>query len=374
MPSPISLLRTYTTALSLTNDNMYPEIIDQVHREVPYLWWMSNRARAGGLMFESGGTKLKFDVVHAENTNRTAYYGFDTLTPSDTDEVTAGFEGWVSNAQMVAISLDEILENYGPEGIIKIAPTKYQIALMSMTGDVHRQLVQGVVGTPAGTADERCVAGTAPTGRTELLPLSYLIQKYDTATNLYVNADTIHSIAQPSGSTGQSWWRNQCLLSTADSFAKFRREMRNITHSCSQGSTNDAPDLGLCDQFYYELIESAVDHQRQYMDVPTTDMGFDNIKLGPTTFIIDHRLPNWGADLTAAMTLTQNSTNCGALYLNTNWLQLVVHEMAYFQPTPWVEAIDQTAIYSKIILKASHRMTQRRKHGVHYTVDGTIAV
>jgi len=353
---------------------MYPDIIDQVHREVPYLWWMSNRARAGGLMFERGGTKLKFDIVHAENTNRTAYYGFDNLTPADTDEVTAGFENWVSNATMVAISLDDILENYGPEGMMKIAPVKYQIALMGLTGDIHRQLVQGVVGTAGAAPGDRCVAGTSATGRTELLPLSFLIQKTTGAgTNIYSNLDDIHSIRQPTtGPAGQAFWYNQSLLSTrSGSFAGFRAEMRNITHMCSQGSTNDAPDLGLCDQFYYELIEAAVDAQRQYMDVPTTDMGFDNIKLGPTTFLIDQRVPNWGANAAADMTLTPAIGNCGAFYLNTNWLQLVVHELAYFQPTPWVETIDQTAIYSKITLKASHRITQRRKHGVHYAVVGT---
>jgi hypothetical protein len=325
-------------------------------------------------MFERGGTKLKFDIVHAENTNRTAYYGFDTLTPADTDEVTAGFENWVSNATMVAISLDDILENYGPEGIIKIAPVKYQVALMGLTGDVHRQLVQGVAGTGT-TGAERHVAGTSATGRTELIPLSYMIQKHLTA-NLYANADVIHSITQPTAaSAAHPYWINQCLLSpsTTDTFAEFRREMRNITHTCSQGSTNDAPDLGLCDQFYYELIESAVDSQRQYMDVPTTDMGFDNIKLGPTTFIIDHRVPDFGNAVDDDVDLTPTQAQCAALYLNTNWLQLVVHELAYFQPTPWVEAIDQTAIYSKIILKASHRMTQRRKQGLHYGVTGTIA-
>ena len=78
-------------------------------------------------------------------------------------------------------------------------------------------------------------------------------------------------------------------------------------------------------------------------------------------------------DVSLSQGTNHDQGSCNALYINTNWMQLVVHELAYFQPTPWVEAIDQTAIYSKIILKASHRVTQRRKQGVHYSVDGTIA-
>ena len=357
--SVTSLLRQYTTALTLTNDAMYPGIIDQVHREVPYLWWMANRARGGGIMFENGGTKLKFDIINSQNTNRKAYYGADTLNPTATEEITAGFEVWRSNAQMIMLHLDEILENYGEQGIVKLAPAKYQVGLMSLYNDVHRQLVKGVVGTTGtGTANLRFQADDK-----ELLPLGFLIQKE------FNNADLVHEINQST----ETYHRNQVSLSGAVNWAGFRKEMRNVTHLASFGSTNDAPDLGLCTQAYYELIEASVDDRRRYVNEVDADVAFEHVKLGPTTYIMDYQVPDFGDNASDTVSLTAAAARAACIGLNTNWMQLVVHEMAYFTPTPWVEAINQTAIFSKIILKASHRCTQRRKQYLHYGVDGAIA-
>lgn len=355
--SIVALLREYTTKLTLTNDNMYPDIIDQVHREVPYLYWMANRARAGGIMFERGGTKLKMNIVHAENTNRKAYYGSDTLPVGETDEITAGFEVWRSNATMIQITLDEMLENYGEEGIIKIAPAKYQVALMGMYGDVHRQLVQGTVGGASAPTFQRFIAADK-----ELLPLGFLVQKS------FNNADKVHELDQ----TTQTFFRNKVFLSAATTLTGFRKEMRNVTHQASFGSTLDAPDLGLCTQEYYELIESAIDDRRRYGDTEAAELGYEAIRLGPTTYMIDSKVPDFGATAADTVALAPAATRAACIGINTNWMQLVVHELAYFQPTPWVEAINQTAIYSKIILKASHRCTQRRKQYLHHNVDGTI--
>ena len=355
-----SLTRQYTTLLTATNDNMYPDIVDQVHNGVAYLWYMANRARpGGGIVFESGGTQLKFPIVQARNTNSKAYYGYDTLNPTPQDEITAGFEPWKSNAQMVAISMDEILENMGPEGIIKILPAKYQVALMSMYQDVHRQLVQGVVGTTDTNPTRRFEAGPK-----ELLPLGFLVQKQFTDPD-----DNVHSLNQGT----ETYWRNQRLESTAATFADFRRECRSIIHNCSFGSTLDGPDLGLCTQAYFELLEASSDTlMRRYVDDTMADLAFEHIRTGQTTYIMDPVLPDFGDTTLDAVTLTAVTARAACVYLNTNWIQLVVHESAYFTPTPWVEAINQTAIFSKMILKASHRTTQRRKLGLHLGVTGTI--
>lgn len=357
--SVTALLRQYTTALTLTNDAMYPGLIDQVHREVPYLWYMSNRGKAGGLKFENGGTQLTFDIINAKNNNTTAYYGFQSLTPAGTEEITKGLEPWKSNAQMVSVHLDEILENYGEEGIIKIAPAKYQVALMSMYGEIHRQLVQGVVGTTGAAATRRF----QPASSNELLPLGFLIQKE------FTNVDLIHQINQNT----ETYFQNQVNVSAATTFAGFRAEMRDINHDCSFGSTLDAPDLGLCTQDYYQLIEAATDDRRRYVDETTANVAFEHVVLGPTMYIIDHMLPDFGDTNADAVTLTPAAARAACVLLNTNWIEIVVHEMAYFTPTPWVEAINQTAIHSKIIFKACHRVTQRRKHGLHLGVTGTIA-
>lgn len=352
------LLRDYATALTLSNDNMHPGIIDQVHGNVAYLWYMANKARpGGGIVMENGGTRLKFPIIQQQNSTFKWVYGYDTVNPTPQDGITAGFERWYTATQVASVNLDEILENGGDEGVYDIANANMQIAAMSMYTGFHQGLVRGVVGT----------TGTDPTFRfqpatsKDILPLGFLFQKG------FTNEVPIHSINQVT----DTYWRNQVLVSTGTAnFATFRRETRRAVHLATFGSTGDGPDLGLCNQGYFELVEAATDVNRRYT-TQDADIKFEHVVVGGVTYIMDTVLPGFGSTATDTVTLTPVDTDVACLYLNTNWLQIVVHEMAYFQPLEWQKPIEQLAIFSTIVTKASHRVTQRRKHTLHLGVDGT---
>lgn len=360
-----TLLREYATALSLTNDAMYPQVIDQVHGNVAYLWYMANRARPqGGIVFENGGTKLKFAIVQARNSTGKWIYGHDTVNPTPQDEVTSGFEGWSTFTEVASAHMDEILENGGEEGIIPLINTKVQIAVMSAHSDVHQALVRGVVGTTGAAPAARFERADAKT----VLPLGFLIQKYDPATGIYTNSDLVHGINQVT----DTYWKNQIVISTGgEVFAAFRRNQRRAVHAATFGSTGDSPDLCLCNQEYYELTEAATDVNRRYTGVDA-DIMFEHVVIGGVTYLMDTVLPYFGSTATDNVTLTPSVTDCAGIYLNTNWIQIVVHEQAYFTMLDWEKPVNQLAIFSTNVTKLSHRVTQRRKHTLHMGADSTV--
>lgn len=354
------LVRQYATLLSLTADNYKRTLVDNFHKAIPYLWWLRNRAKGVGLRFESGGTQVRVPVVYAPNTNAKSYQGYDLLSASPTEEITSTFEPWKSNSTIVALSWDEILENGGPEGLISILPSKWRIAEMGMQQEINRQLVQGTV------SGVRFIAGNGTPGK-DLLPLGWLVQKDFTA-----NADLVHQVNQ----TTNTWWRNKVSASTAGSYAALKAEMNSLYLECAKGGTNDGPDLILCDQFYYLVYEGSLmvlQRYDNYVDEAVASAGFGGLQFKQATMLWDEMVPSFGANIGATVSTTQAQADAVAFFLNSNWLELVVHRLGFFEMTPFEEPIDQTAIYSKMLLKASHIVTQRRKQGLHYAVNaGTI--
>jgi hypothetical protein len=370
---PVTLSRQYATLLSLTFDNYKPTLVDNIHKGIPYLWWMENRAKGVGVRMESGGTRIRVPVVYSTNANAKSFYGYDLLTASPTEEITSTFEPWKSNATVVALSWDEILENGGPEGLIGILPSKMKVAEMSMRQEINRQLVQGIVGGAGSPTFARFIAGNGTPGK-DLLPLGYLIQK-----NMTLNADLIHSVDQ----NANSWWRpggtstgGQVLASTAANYADLKKEMNHKYNDCAKGGTNDAPDLILCDQNYYEVYEGSLmmlQRYDNYLDEDAASAGFGGLRFKGATLLWDEYVPDFGATTTDTVALAQTASRAVAFFLNSNWIELVVHRLGYFETTPFQEPNDQTAIYAKVLLKAGHIITQRRKHSVHYNVNSAIA-
>ncbi len=367
-----SLLRQYTTELTATGDNVQVGLIDQVHSQIAYLWAMANKARPmGGIVFESGGELLRFDIIHATNNNTKPIDGWDMVEPTPTDEATVAFEGWSTNATPVAIPLTDILKNAMPGSSYKLAPIKYQIATMAHQSELHRQLVAGKLGTTGVSPTLRFQRGghSDPTLDDKcLLPLGYLLQKSGSMGPAgSPNVDSIHGKVQ----TIDTYFQNQEVVSAATTFAMFRREVRKAIRLGARGSTNDAPDLALAHGDYYDCLSAAMDAQKQYQDVKSVQGQFDSIQVGPCSFYVDDVLPGFGDTASDAVTLAQSGTQAAAVFLNTNWIQIVVHEDAYVQPLPWNVMANRLGVGSTIVTMASHRVTQRRKHVIHLGVAAT---
>ena len=153
-----SLSRVYDTLLTLTLDAYRSTLADQIHKSIPYLWWLEERGRGTGIRYENGGAKVRIPVVWAKNTNAQSYSKYDRINLMPTEEITAAFEDWSESAQTIALSRREIRQNSGRAAIMNLLREKVNVAEMSFREEIERQLVQGTVST---TDASELVAGNS---------------------------------------------------------------------------------------------------------------------------------------------------------------------------------------------------------------------
>jgi len=349
-------------------DEMRGELVDQVHAGIGYIWYMKNRGRGRdrgmgrGIRPYTGGAKVRVPVIWAKNTNTKTYSKFENLTVNATDEQTSGYDDMKNMATTVGISGQEMDENQGEFAKRDLLRDKVDIAELSMKEELERLLIQGIVGTTGAQPTRRHQPGN--NGK-DFNPLGYLIQKE------FSNLDGIHAINQNT----ETWWRNQVKLGApagaTHTFAEMFLEMANLYNNCSKGSTNDAVDLILASQDYFEFYEAGLQPQQRYGnygDEAAASAGFETVKFKGALMFWSEFMPGFGATATDSVDLNAVAAEACALFLNTRWLELVVSSRVNFVTTPFVEPYDQDAIWSKILLRAQHICKQRRKLGLHHNV------
>lgn len=358
--------RIYTSMFSTTLDDHRPELVDQVHNAIPFIWFMKNQGRsrdrgAGrGIRMYTGGARVKFPIIISKNPNTKSYSKFENLTVNASEEMTIGIEDMKNLSTAVGISGEEMDQNRGLAEKRDLLRDKLDIAEIGLKEEFEKQLVQGT----AVAATSYLIAGNSTK---DINPIGFLVQKETTA------SVTVHNINQST----ETSWRNQVKDGsglTAGVHLPFIQQMNNLYHTCARGSSGDAPDFGISDQNYYEYYETAMMNLQRFIErnEAATSMGFDNVKFKSMTMFWSEYVPNLGNAAGDAATLTQSDNDAVCYFLNSRWLNLVISDKVNFVNTPFVEPYDQDAIWSKILVRAQLITTQRRKLGVHYGVDTSV--
>jgi len=367
MPATV-LNRQWDSLLTTTLDYYQPTLVDNIHKSIPLLWWFDMRGRGEGTRYVDGGAMITVPVIYAKNSNAQSYSKYDRLNLNPTEELTETLENWSELATTVAISRREMRQNSGKHQRAPLLRSKVDVAEMSLKELVEDQMVRGTIDATGTNPTERFAAGN---GGKDLIPLGHFIQKDPTEARL------VHTVDQ----NANSWWRNQSFLSTADTYAEFKDEMNNLYNTCSRGSTNDAPDMILSNQPYFEKYEGALMTQQRYgnyADDGAASAGFESLKFKGAVMMWSEFVPSHGDTasdtVVASPTATQQAQQAVAYFINSKWLEFVVDQESHFVTTPFEEPVDQTAVYSKILLMGQLICTQRRKQGLHYAVDTSLIV
>lgn len=372
-----TLTREYQALLSTTTDYYQPTLVDNIHKAIPFWWYMTEMGRGEGERMVDGGELIQVPVVYTKNPNGKSIGPYDLITVNPTEEITSAFDSWRMISNSVSISMQEMLKNRGRQQKMNLVRSKVDVLEQSTKELVETQLVQGEIDTSLATA-LRFRAGNSVK---DLNPLGLLIQK-----NFATAGIKVHNIDQ----SVETWWRNRVFNaddtgetgnggttgSTAPSFAALRREMETLYLHCSKGATNDPPDLILGDRNYFTVVwNSMLPQQRfeSYSREAATSMGFQSLMFNQATLMWSEFVPNFGQNTTDAVTTTSTSAAAGAFFLNTRWLEIVTHQDCNFIMSDFEEPIDQAAAHSKLLYFGNLITTQRRKLGLHYGVDATIA-
>ena len=126
--------------------------------------------------------------------------------------------------------------------------------------------------------------------------------------------------------------------------------MRTAYLTCARG--NDSPDLILTSQAGYENYESTLVDSKRFVNTNAADAGFESLMYRGSTILFDRDVPD-----------------SFMYFLNSNYLDFVVHPDVDMHSVPFREAENQWARFSRVIWKGQLTCSNRKRQGIVTNVD-----
>jgi hypothetical protein len=301
----------FDTLLSTTLANYRNQLTDNVFTARPLSAALMDKGR---VRMVSGGTKIVEPLIYGQNSTVGSYSGYETISLTPQDGVSAAEYDWKQYAASIAISGIEEAKNNGEAEIINLLEAKIMQAEESMREGFNQMFF----------AD-----GTGNSGK-DWLGLGAIVESGNTVGG-------INSAA----AQGNDWWRSyEENTSTALTVA----QMNTAYNSISVG--NDHPDLLMTTQTLFEKYESLLQPALRFTDTKYADMGFQNMlfKAAPVMYDVH--------------------CTAGVFYfLNTKYLTLVGHSDKWFQQTEFIRPENMDARYALIMCYGNLTCRNRAKQG-----------
>ena len=301
----------FDALLSTTLANYRNQLTDNVFTARPLSAALMDKGR---VRMVSGGTKIVEPLIYGQNSTVGSYSGYETISLTPQDGVSAAEYDWKQYAASIAISGIEEAKNNGEAEIINLLEAKIMQAEESMREGFNQMFF----------AD-----GTGNSGK-DWLGLGAIVESGNTVGG-------INSAA----AQGNDWWRSyEENTSTALTVA----QMNTAYNSISVG--NDHPDLLMTTQTLFEKYESLLQPALRFTDTKYADMGFQNMlfKAAPVMYDVH--------------------CTAGVFYfLNTKYLTLVGHSDKWFQQTEFIRPENMDARYALIMCYGNLTCRNRAKQG-----------
>ena len=301
----------FDALLSTTLANYRAQLTDNVFTARPLTYFLMDKGR---IRMVDGGTKIVEPLIYGQNGTVASYSGYDTISLTAQDGMSAAEFDWKQYAASIAISGIEEAKNNGEAAIINLLEAKIMQAEESMREGFNQMFF----------AD-----GTGNSGK-----------NWNGLANLVESGNTVGGINSASGQ-GNDWWRSY-EENTAGALTL--AQMATAYNSVSVG--NDHPDMILTTQTLYEKYEALLQPQLRYTDTKTADAGFQNLlfKAAPVTYDV-------------------HCTSGVVYFLNSKYLTLVGHSGKWFQQTDFVRPENLDARYALIMCYGNLTVRNRAKQG-----------
>jgi hypothetical protein len=291
-----------------------------------------------------GGKEIEHTLEYGEGGNFQYYDGYDVVTMAPKEIITNSKWEWRNLFGAVVLSKVEMRKRSGKrEAIVDYAETQLNNAQKTARKTINSNLLN-----------------ISP-GAKEPDSFSVIVAKDPTA------SATIGGIAQNSASN--SWWRNQTKQSAASTRELLMFELLNLKNNAAYNAADDAPDLGITDQYVFEyIIQYRQNKGWVILDKKLSEIFGDEIpKVYGMTVIWDTNVPD--------MYTGSGSTYSSFFALNTDYLRLNFHQDAYFAiPGKPVEMIvnGQDAVSFPIITMWNVSCSNRNKQGVLHHISKSL--
>ena len=300
----------FDALLSTTLANYRSQLTDNVFTARPLTYFLMDKGRIRML---NGGTKIVEPLIYGKNNTVGSYSGYDSLSLTPQEGISAAEYEWKQYAASIAISGIEEAKNNGEQEIINLLEAKIMQAEESMREGFNQMFF----------AD-----GTGNGGK-----------NWNGLGNLVEASGTVGGINR--ATAGNEFWRSYEENSAG---ALTLAQMSTAYNSVSVG--NDHPDMVLTTQTLFEKYEALLQPQLRYTDTKTADAGFQNLLFKAAPVVYD-------VHCTAGI----------VYFLNSKYLTLVGHSGKWFAQTEFVKPEDVDARYALIMCYGNLTCRNAAKQG-----------
>ena len=301
---------SFDSLLSTTLANYRDQMTDNIFTARPLTNYLMDKGRIRML---DGGTKIVEPLVYGLNGTVGSYSGYDTISLTAQEGMSAAEYDWKQYDASIAISGIEEAKNNGEAAIINLLEAKIMQAEESMREGFNQMFF----------AD-----GTGNSGK-----------DWNGLGNIVEASGTVGGINR--ATSGNEFWQSY-EENTAGALTL--ADMATAYNSVSVG--NDHPDMVLTTQTLFEKYESLLQPQLRYTDAKTADAGFQNLlfKSAPVTYDVH--------------------CTAGVMYfLNSKYLTLVGHSGKWFEQTDFVRPENLDARYALIMCYGNLTCRNAAKQG-----------
>lgn len=311
MASPNSV---FTEIVTTTFRNHGGEIADNVSNHNALYRKMK---QGGRTRRESGGYSIVASLEYAENDTYQRYSGFDVLNVSQSDVFTAAEFPWRQIAINVVSSGYELRVNSGPQQIANLAKKRIKNAINTFANNFSEDMYSD------GTLSN------------QINGLQALIADAGTGTVGGINSST------------WTFWQNQVQSGTAPTAANIEGLMLTLFIELVRG--NDKPKLIVFSDDYFKLYEESQVAIKRYVKTDEADGGFMELayKGVPVFFDGNSGMPS-----------------SRGYFINTDYLELVVHSEANLTPLDEAKPYNQDAVVVPMIWMGNLVCSNRKRQGV----------
>ncbi len=303
----------FNTLLTTTLNNHQPNLVDNLSTNIALYWKLKEK---GAIKKLSGGAKIVIPLLYGKNSTSSSYSGYDALSLTPQDGITAAEFNWKNHNVSVALSGEEERKNNGPAEVVDLWGAKVKQAEITCAEDFSVMFHS----TGAGNAGKNFLGIEALIGD---------------------NLSTVTTVGGIDSTDAlNTWWRSYVERTVG---VLTLQDIGTAYYQASRGPT--APDFGVTSLALYQKFEALLQPQQRFTDPKMASAGFENLKF--------HGAPVcWDAGVTAGR----------FFWLNTEFLKLVQHTDAWMSPTPVDKPSGIDARYSHIISMGELTISNR-KHG-----------
>lgn len=317
MASPNS---TFTELVSTTFRKHRKEIKDDLSNRNALLKYIMKR---GNYLKEDGGLSIVCPLDYAENATYQRYSDWDVLDISQSNVISAAEYQWRQISISVVSSGRELRINSGDSRIVNLAKGKIKNALRTFKNNFSSDLYS------AGSLSN------------QINGLQAIVADTNTNTVGGIDAST------------WTFWQNTVYDASVNSVTPSATTIENglmlpLWLSIDRGP-DDQPDLIVADNTYYSYFEGSQTSLKRYTNSDSVSGGFDTLRYKHADVLFDG---NSGIP-TAHMYM-----------LNTNYLQLVVHQDADMEIMEDMRPINQDGSVTPILWMGNLTCSNRKMQGV----------